>query len=135
MTALTKQEGRPLATTASAECSPVLWQRLTEHQPSLLASVDDLVSDARERNGLLAEMIKVAPRIAGHAEPCGEKAVIAELAPMVVLYGVPDKSEKEWATFWRFYTDALNDLPLAALRAGVKEYIARGDSEFFPKPG
>lgn len=70
-----------------------------------------------------------------HAAPCGAKAVIAELAPMVALYGVPDRSREEWATFWRFYTDLLGKLSLEAVKAGVAAYVAKPDAEFFPKPG
>lgn len=70
-----------------------------------------------------------------HAEPCGDKAVIAALVPLVSLYGVSDKSEQEWKVFWRFYAEALSGVPLEALKAGVADYVSRPDSEFFPKPG
>lgn len=130
MSDLITLDGRPLAKTASAECSPELWRRLTEHS-SFQYACEELVADDR----CLAELRQVADRIEAHAAPCGPKAVAAELAPLVTIYGVADRSEGEWAAFWRFYTEALQDLPLAALRNGVKAYVAQPDSEFFPKPG
>lgn len=77
----------------------------------------------------------VTDRIEAHAKPCGDKAVVALLAPMVAVYGVADRSKAEWAAFWRLYIAALADLPLSALRTGVDDYVAQPDSEFFPKPG
>lgn len=84
---------------------------------------------------MVAEIMRVAPQIEAHAAPCGGKAVIAELAPLATIYGVSDRSEGEWKTFWAIYTQILGELPIAALKAGVKSYVARADSEFFPKPG
>lgn len=127
---LTQTSARPLATTASAECSPALWQRLTSNLPFEQA-INELAGDDACR----AELVAVGERIRRHAEPCGSKAVIALLTPLVSLYGVPDKSEAEWRAFWRFYTEALGELPLEALKAGVDDYVNKPDSEFFPKPG
>jgi hypothetical protein len=81
------------------------------------------------------EVSAVAERLEAHADECGAKAVIAELMPLVTLYGVPDRSEREWEMFWRFYIEALSNLPLESLRAGVADYVGRSSSEFFPKPG
>lgn len=81
------------------------------------------------------ELELVAERLEQHAKGCGPKAVIATLTPLVTLYGVSDKTEAEWKTFWRFYIEALEEMPIEALKAGVAEYVQRPDSEFFPKPG
>lgn len=54
---------------------------------------------------------------------------------MVSVYGAQDKSESEWRTFWRIYTDTLDGLPLSAISAGVKEFMRQEKAEFFPKPG
>ena len=81
------------------------------------------------------EALAALPKLEQHAEPCGAKAVVALLTPLVTLYGVADRSESEWKAFWGFYIKALSDLPFEALRSGVEEYVGRGDSEFFPKPG
>jgi hypothetical protein len=130
MTDLTTTQSKPLAKTASDECSPGLWQRLTDqHGPAFEQATMELAHFHR------SELQEVANRLAKHAEPCGGPAVMQALMPLISLYGVPDKSEAEWAAFWRFYLEALSDLPAAALKAGVAQYVARADSEFFPKPG
>lgn len=119
---------KPLAKTASEECRPELWRLLTDRRPS-----SEVVPELAlaERGAVEAAL----PALEAHAAPCGPQAVIAALVPLVTLYGVPDKSEKEWAAFWRFYTEALGNLPLEALKAGVAEYVRASSSEFFPKPG
>jgi len=93
------------------------------------------VDELRQDEGALAEIRQTLPALERHCEPCGPKAVIGVLTPMVTLYGVQDRSEAEWRTFWGFYTRALGDLPLEALKRGVEDYVAAADSEFFPKPG
>jgi hypothetical protein len=114
--------------TVSVGCSPGLWQQLTGHNVTFYAAVEALEP---YRDQVLA----VLPQLEAAAAGCGAKAVIAELAPLVSLYGVPDKSEGEWKAFWGFYTAALADVPLAALKAAVQDYVKDGKSEFFPKPG
>lgn len=69
------------------------------------------------------------------AAPAGREEIVAALAPMVTLYGVPDKTEAEWRGFWRFYVEALGNLPIEAIKAGAKAYVNEPTSEFFPKPG
>lgn len=54
---------------------------------------------------------------------------------MLAVFGVQGKSENEWTTFWRMYTDALGGLPASAIIQGVRDYLRRETSEFFPKPG
>lgn len=95
----------------------------------------DAVQDLATDHAVRAELMVVADQLQRHIEPCGPKAVAAVLAPLASLYGVQDKSEAEWRAFWKFYVDALEGLPLEALRAGVDEYVASASSEFFPKPG
>lgn len=80
-------------------------------------------------------MARVAAALEARAQPAGREAVIAALAPMVTLYGVPDKTEAEWRAFWKFYADALGRLPIEAVKAGANAYVNLPDSEFFPKPG
>lgn len=84
---------------------------------------------------ILGELRSACVALKRHVEPCGPKAVVAALGPLLSLYGVADKSENEAKAFWGFYIDALQDLPVEALRAGVAEYVADGKSEFFPRPG
>jgi hypothetical protein len=92
--------------------------------------------DALSRDPLvLAEIQAALPALEAAAAPCGPKAVVALLTPLVSLYGVPDKSSGEWRAFWGYYVEALSDLPMKALKAGIADYVAKADSEFFPKPG
>lgn len=91
--------------------------------------------DAVELPRFRGELIAAAERLERHAEPCGAKVVMALLVPLVTLYGISDRSQEEWATFWNFYAKALEALPTEAVQAGVAEYVADPKSEFFPKPG
>jgi hypothetical protein len=117
--------------TASSVCSPELWRRLTAREVNYCENVAEIVTNP----ALRGEVAEALPTLARAAEPCGDRAVIATLAPLVSVYGVADRSAAEWATFWRFYVETLSWLPLEALQAGVKAYNAKPDSEFFPKPG
>lgn len=129
MTDLTTTTDRPLATTASAECSPELWRRLTDTRVSWSDAVARLAED--QPLGL-ADASRALER---HVAACGDKTVVEHLAPLVTLFGVADRSEGEWTAFWKFYLDALSDLPREALAAGIAEYVAQPDSQFFPRPG
>jgi hypothetical protein len=127
-TALT--DNRSLAKTASDECSPGLWRLLNHSNVTFTAAVEEVAKSADR-----SELEAVATRLEQHAAGCGDTAVIAALTPLVTLYGITDRSETEWRTFWRFYIDALGDLPAEAVRAGVNDYVQSAKSEFFPKPG
>lgn len=104
---------------------------MTNANQSWADAVADLASDPAARR----ELVAVNTSLQRHVEPCGAKLVVATLGPLLSLYGVADKSENEAKAFWGFYIDALSDLPVEALRAGVAEYVADGKSEFFPRPG
>ncbi len=75
------------------------------------------------------------PALQDRCRPCGDKAVIATLSPMLTLYGVSDRSAAEWRMFWTFYLELLAGLPLESVQAGVRAYVSAPDSNFFPKPG
>jgi hypothetical protein len=102
---------------------------LTKPRP-FYAAVDAMKRD----RAAVAELRARYPALLQHAQPCGARAVIEALAPLLTLYGVPDRSEAEWKTFWSLYADPLSAQPLEALRAGVADYVQDGTSEFFPKP-
>lgn len=95
----------------------------------------DAVAELRDDEAIQGELRVACVALQRHAEPCGAKAVVATLGPLLSLYGVADKSENEAKAFWGFYIDALSGLPAEALRAGVAEYVADAKSEFFPRPG
>ncbi len=122
----------PMAVTiGSTACSAALWRRLTDSRLDFAEAVAALEADPAAR----AELVRVAPELERRCAPCGERAVVTTLAPLISVYGVGDRSAAEWAGFWRFYHRALADLPLAALEAGVAAHVAAADSHFFPKPG
>lgn len=131
MTDLIEINEIPLAKTASEECSPGLWRRLTDKGVGFFQAADELAASPAMRG----ELELVNAQLQRHAGPCGPKSVVSLLVPLVTLYGVSDKSEREWATFWGFYIEAMRELPYAALKAGVEEYVSDAKSEFFPKPG
>lgn len=121
---------QPSAIAVCNGCSPELWQRLTD--PNLgWAKGSELARQWEDRSELSA----VATALELRARPAGEQFVIAALTPLVTLYGVSDKSPGEWRAFWRFYINALQDLPREAIERGVADYVAAPDSDFFPKPG
>lgn len=95
----------------------------------------DAISDLANDPAARGELARAAVQLGRHVEPCGPSSVAEILGPLLTLYGVADKSEREQKTFWGFYIDALGSLPAETLRAGVAEYVADGKSEFFPKPG
>jgi hypothetical protein len=57
------------------------------------------------------------------------------LSQRFALFPQPDRSEGEWGAWWADYNSALEDVPPAAIEAGMAEYVRQPDSEFFPKPG
>jgi len=126
---------QPLAKTASSECTPELWRRLTDSRLDFQSAVDGLLTDSIELPRVRQEVIAAAGKLQRHVQPCGPKAVMAALMPLVTLYGVADRSEREWTAFWAHYLTALEGLPTEALKAGVEDYVALPDSEFFPRPG
>lgn len=130
MNALTATNQLP-AKTVLAECSPALRRLLTAHSLPHFEVTDEIANHAIIR----AEVAAAMPALEREAAPCGPKAVVAVLAPLVTLYGVSDKSEAEWKAFWGFYVDIIGELPIEAVRAGVRDYVADPTSEFFPKPG
>lgn len=120
-----------LATTEFHGLSPELWTTLTTSTAATAEVVEAIRSDPQALVAVKAAL----PALQARCRPCGEKAVMATLAPLLVVYGVGDKSQAEWKTFWGVYTELLAGLPIDSLRAGVKAYVAAHDSHFFPKPG
>ena len=116
---------------ASTACSPGLWQRSTDRGLSFADAVKEIASDP----GLVPELAQAKHRLELAATPARRDQIAAILAPMARMYGLKDRSEAEWKTFWEFYVRALGDLPLECIEAGVADYVERSDSEFFPKPG
>lgn len=85
-----------------------------------------LIAEAR---ALLPELQRVATAKAG------EDGVRRVIAKRFELYPQPHRTDEQWAAWWSDYYDALADVSLASLEAGMRAYVADPGSEFMPKPG
>lgn len=79
---------------------------------------------------MVAECERCHQQLEDMARPCGPKAVMVSMANLVLVYG--KGAEAEAQGFWKVYSDALGDLPRAALDRACAEYAKVG--KFFPKP-
>ena len=129
MNALTP--ARPTEPTLSARISPGLMRRLQNADMTWSEASADLATDPQA----VAELRQAWGGIEAAMEPCGGSAVVEALAPLLALYGVPRKTDAEAKAFWGFYIETLAEVPREALRDAVREYVADGRSEWFPKPG
>lgn len=68
-------------------------------------------------------------------QPAGASGVQRSLARQFAIYPQPDRTEGEWADFWRLYIDICADLPETALEAGLRKWATSPNSQFLPKPG
>ena len=109
----------------------MLWQRCTDRSLSFSDAVKELAADP----DLASEIVSAKHRLEIAAAPAKSGEIIAVLVPLGRMFGLKDRGEAEWASFWGFYITALGDLPLEAIREGVAEYTEQETSEFFPKPG
>lgn len=82
-----------------------------------------------EARALLPDLERVATAKAG------EDGVRLVVGRRLHTYPQPDRSESEWSYWWADYFDAVADLPLASLEAGMRAYVSRPTSQFMPKPG
>lgn len=123
----------PNELTALTGCSPALWTRLTSN-PDRLGWFERIEAMQRDQQ-IVAEVRSALPKIQAFGRAATPKEAIAILARMVPLYGVSDRSQAEWSTFWGFYLETLGAVPVRALKAACSEYVAAPDSQFFPKPG
>lgn len=131
--ALPLEGGHHNATRASEECSKGLWRLLTEgDRAGEPVSADEIVRRIARTPALLDEVREVAPRLAARQTPCGPEGVMAVLLPLKSVYGLGDRSEAEWATFWAAYIDALDVLPAECLAEAVIVWNRTGDR--FPVP-
>lgn len=79
---------------------------------------------------MVAECERCHTQLEALAQPCGEGAVMASLANLVLVYGKGEEARAKG--FWKVYGDALADLPRSALDRACAEYARVG--KFFPKP-
>lgn len=102
--------------------SPELWR--------LLASPTSTLNEIAGSPAMVAECRACHQQLEALAQPCGERAVMAALAPLVLVYGKGEEAKAQG--FWKVYADALGSLPRAALDRACADYAKVG--KFFPKP-
>lgn len=85
---------------------------------------------------MLAEAKAVLPALQAVATAkAGEEGVYAVIKRRFQTYPQPERSVADAALWWSDYYDALSDVSLASLEAGMRAYVADPSSEFMPKPG
>lgn len=88
--------------------------------------------------GLMAELKDNLPAIQAACEaalaPAGDAEVARIVADRLPVYPQPERSEEEWAAWWRSYFDALSDLPVTSLQKAMLDWV-RSPAQFLPKPG
>lgn len=107
--------------------STQLWELLSGRWDAQ-AGVEAIVADPI----IHGEATRMAPALRARAEPAGDDAVRRALQPLVLVYGVGEAARVP--AFWQPYR-ILANLPPTALAAGIEDYTASPDSQFFPKPG
>lgn len=99
-------------------------------------SPDDAARAIVRDETLLDEVKAVLPALQTVATaPAGTDGVKAVVGRRFALYPQPARSEAEAAAWWSEYYDALSEVSLASLEAGMRAYVADPSSEFMPKPG
>lgn len=69
------------------------------------------------------------------AQPATQEEFTKPIVRAAAVLSFPDRSEAEWTTVFDVYLDVLGHLPASAVAAGMRDYLARPDAEFLPKPG
>lgn len=111
-------------------CSQAL-KGLLEPNQSFFYAVDEI----RKASHLHPEARTVLAGLAQANVPATSVEIVGELAPLIALYGVPDKSEDEWAAFWRIYVEDLGRYPVWAIASATRAYRRQKDANWFPRPG
>jgi len=115
------------AMSARGECSKGLFARLSSD-----GKTDDVVRELACDPVMRADAIAARSALERRQRPCGAEGVAILIMPLVGVYGLADRNEEQWASFWKTYIDVLGELPFDALEAAVKAYAREG--EYFPKP-
>lgn len=127
--ALPLEGGRHHAKTASELCSAALWRRLTDDADGW----SDAVRQIARTPALQREIAEVGLEVQARAAKAEAFDILAELIKLAPIYGISERSDDEWALLFGAYIEALESLPIEAIRQGITEWNREG--EFFPKPG
>ncbi len=112
---------------ASDECSAALWRRLSESD-----AANDCVRDIARSPALRQEVTTVLPRLQAWAAPITDVTLTRRLTELGQKFYLEDRSDEEWAVFWKFYRDALRTLPEAAFEDAIVKWNQQG-TDFMPK--
>lgn len=129
MNALTTTAQVP-AMAALTECSPALRELLDPSLDFTLA-----IEEIAQREELAGEGTVLLETLRATNRPATGTEVMSALFPLIAIYGVGDRSESEWTSFWKVYIEDLGDYPLWAVEEAVRRYRRARDSNFFPRPG
>lgn len=104
------------------------------HEPATADAVEGIVANpALHREAVEALPALTAARDAAMA-PLTIEGLARVLTDRFTIYPQPDRSEGEWASWWRSYHDALSDVPNASVEAAMREWV-RSPERFLPNPG
>lgn len=98
-------------------------------------STDEAVAGIVANPALHAEAKELFPALKAQAAPAGDDGIAKVIMSRFATFPQPQRSVDEWRTWWLDYYEALSGVPLDALEAGMKAWVARADAEFMPKPG
>lgn len=86
--------------------------------------------------GALEDVRAALPQLRAEATAqAGPKGVRLALQEWYPVFPQPQRSEPDWILFYQGYTAVCGAQPKAALRAALKAWAQKGDSQFLPKPG
>lgn len=119
-------------TTASTPCSADLWRRLKGRDLPFFEDVAELAKSAHA----VAELRQALPVLEEALRPATKVEIAQEVVALKVLFGLGAKrTEAEWKSIGERFMETLKAVPLAALKAGIQDYIAQPAAEHFPMPG
>lgn len=104
------------------------------HEPATADAVEGIVANP----ALHAEVKAALPALIAARDAAMQPTDIEGLARVIAdrfaNYPQQDRTEEEWASWWRGYHDALSDVPKANIEAAMKAWV-RSPERFLPNPG
>lgn len=68
--------------------------------------------------------------------PATPDEISHELRRLLSVYHAGDRrSPDKWNDFWSIYQEGLEGLSLRSLKGGIKEFIRKSTTDYYPKPG
>lgn len=133
MTDLTPHRSAPPATPILADLSQGL-RLLLLHEPETADAVEGIVANPALHSEVKAALPALIAARDAAMRPASIDGLARVIADRFAIYPQPDRTEQEWASWWRAYHDALSDVPLASVEAAMKAWV-RSPERFMPNPG